>query len=95
MNTKQKIEVMQAWLDGKPIQRERKGLADWADWSATNEPVWCWSDFNYRIKPPVRKVKLLAYVDCDQFFWLREGVEPKWPSQRVPSEDKEVTLCTD
>jgi len=39
-----------------------------------------------------REVKLLAHMDADQLFWLREGVQPKYPSVRVPSEDKTVEI---
>lgn len=39
-----------------------------------------------------REVKLLAYLDADQLFWLRETVQPKWPAVRVPLEDMVVTV---
>lgn len=51
MNTKGKIEVMQAYLDGKTVQifyEER-----WHDWEPeeNGEPVWCWGSDQWRIKP--------------------------------------------
>lgn len=39
-----------------------------------------------------REIKLLAHLDADQLFWLREGAQPKWPAVRVPSEDKTVEV---
>lgn len=51
--TKEKIEVMQAYIDGKEI--EIKKLTDTASWvkiisSNKNEPEWDWRNFDYRIK---------------------------------------------
>lgn len=39
-----------------------------------------------------RQVKLLAYLDADQLFWLRETAQPKWPAVRVPLEDRVVEV---
>jgi len=39
-----------------------------------------------------RKVKLLAYLDADQLFWLRETATPKFPAARVPFEDRIVEV---
>lgn len=47
--TKQKIEVMQAYLDGKTIQILSNGY--WGDWGLYYEPVWNWGTTEYRIKP--------------------------------------------
>ena len=59
MTTKEKIEVMQAYLDGKPIEskpkkpryREETG---WASWVSHTEPVWDFWSCEYRIKPEPR-----------------------------------------
>ena len=46
MTTEEKIEVMQAWVDGQPIQvSERAGI--WDDC----KPVWNWTLYDYRITP--------------------------------------------
>ncbi len=48
--TKQKIEVMQAFVDGKPIQY--KGNDKWSTWKDMPvEPTWDWNYFDFRIKP--------------------------------------------
>lgn len=43
-------------------------------------------------KTVTRQVKLLAYLDADQLFWLRETAHPKWPATRVPFEDRTVEI---
>lgn len=40
------IEVMQAYRDGKPVERTPLGVAAW---SAPVEPMWDWMHFDYRI----------------------------------------------
>lgn len=56
MTTKEKIEVMQAYLDGKQIQtrRLRRDKGGWADWPNEGEPVWDFWSCEYRIKPEPR-----------------------------------------
>ena len=47
MNTKQKMEVMQAYLDGRPIE---VNLGDgWELWLPLSEPIWTWGTNEYRI----------------------------------------------
>lgn len=61
--TKRKIEVMQAFVEGKKIQLKRKQLNDaWEDF-VHEEPVWNWGRYNYRIKP---KLKLRPYKDFEE-----------------------------
>lgn len=50
MNTKEKIEVMQAYLDGKKIELKGEKCVDgWSVWSS-GELNWNWEDNEYRIK---------------------------------------------
>lgn len=52
MTTKEKIEVMQAFVDGKTIQYKQKLSNQWHEWLHWDEePYWSWSDTDYRIKP--------------------------------------------
>lgn len=47
--TKQMIEVMQAFADGKAIQyclRDREEI-----WGDIKEPLWAWESSDYRVKP--------------------------------------------
>lgn len=46
-STKEKIEVMQAFLDGKPV--EWNDGRDWRPMKTPN-PTWSWLHYDYRIK---------------------------------------------
>ena len=48
MTTKEKIEIMQAYEDGKAIEVSCYGHNEWED---TYDPSWDWRTFNYRVKP--------------------------------------------
>jgi len=61
MNTKEKIEVMQAYLDGKTIETEYMDGV-WCNWNSSSEPSWCWLSSKYRIK----KEPLVFYVNVTQ-----------------------------
>lgn len=52
MTTKEKIEIMNAFLEGKAIQW-KSYWSDWKDWKGKNlaEPDWAWNAIEYRIKP--------------------------------------------
>lgn len=56
MNTKEKIEVMQAWEDGKPIQYKTSIRDMWNDWEYSYEPNWNWEECKYRIKPGPKEI---------------------------------------
>ena len=63
----EKIEVMQAYKDGKQIEIYSNKLQRWVDWTIDSEPDFNWELYNYRIKEePKKKVKLyqvlLKYV---------------------------------
>lgn len=47
MTTKEMIEVMQAYLDGKEIKVKHKYSTKWR---TLNEPKWCFIDYDYKIK---------------------------------------------
>ena len=74
MNTRQKIEVMQAYLAGKALQVMRKTeqglhvypLGVWSDRLTPAEPIWNFCDYDYRVKPvETVKVERYAVIDCD------------------------------
>ena len=51
-DTRRRIEVMQAFVDGKEIQaRPYEG----GIWSSVNFPEWKWHRNDYRIKPEPRE----------------------------------------
>ena len=50
----EKIEVMQAFLDGKTIQDNIDG--EWTDWTCPNPPLFEWNNHDYRVKPENKQV---------------------------------------
>src|SRR5579872_84358 len=58
MNTKDKIAVMQAYLDGKEIEFKTPDDPDWRKHEI--EPQWDWSNNDYRIKPKFGPPKELS-----------------------------------
>lgn len=56
MNTREKVAVMQAYLDGKTIELKQKRDVVWFQWPGENEPSWDWDEFHYRITPVVHEV---------------------------------------
>ena len=46
--TTKAIEVMQAFLDGQPIQCRMVGRASW---EKVSEPMWNWDSYEYRVAP--------------------------------------------
>lgn len=63
MTTKEKIEVMQAFLDGKLI--EYKLSSDGDIWLSVSDPHWDWDNCIYRIKP---ESKFRPYKDGKEFM---------------------------
>lgn len=49
MNTEDKIEIMQAFVDGKPI--EVRFTSHIGDWYTCVDPTWDWLNCEYRLKP--------------------------------------------
>lgn len=50
-DTKEKIEVMQAYVDGEQIQFSPVGKEQWVDASHIMRMSWNWEENDYRIKP--------------------------------------------
>lgn len=64
--TKAEIEVMQDFIDGRPIQaRDRTGSA-WAD---VEKPLWNWQYFEYRTK----KIKYTVHLSAKHYHDLRSA----------------------
>lgn len=88
-DVKYKIEVMQAYLDGKTIQfKIQKGIDDWDD--LQDVPVFNWEFFNYRVKPEVIEKPSIDWDHVsDKFNYLaldRKGdVESAWFYTDEPS----------
>lgn len=73
---KEKIEVMQAALDGKPIEF-------WSEtkfqWMITNPPEFQWADIDYRVQPtpPSKKLVAMQPEDYPPVFWVRRKSYPE------------------
>ena len=47
--TKEAIQIMQSWVDGKEVQV--RGLLAGSVWMSVSAPCWNWQLMEYRIKP--------------------------------------------
>lgn len=72
MTIQEKIEVMQAFADGKQIQFKPKTYEH--DWIDSKNPDWDWLDKDYRIKPEP-EVIYRPYKDFAEFRtdWEKHG----------------------
>ena len=65
MDTKDKIKVMQAYLDGEDIHIKNtlNNEIVWDSFTCLGqvEPIWDWSNFEYRIKP--KEPRVLYVID--------------------------------
>ena len=59
--TKEMIEVMQAFEDGKVIECE----VEKSVWGETSEPAWDWGHFDYRVK---KEPKYRPFKDTDELI---------------------------
>ena len=59
MNTKEKIAVMQAFVEGKEIQVSTRHSTEWKRLAWV--PEWDWTGYNYRIKPEPKFVYINVY----------------------------------
>lgn len=80
MTTKEMIEVMQAYVDGKQIEYSYKGQNHWRD---SEESGWDWVKFDFRIKP---EKKYRPYKDANEMIadWAKRFVVGDWPSIVMP-----------
>lgn len=65
MTTQEKIEVMEAYTEGKEIQVKHKADNVWADWVVYDDPEWDWNSYEYRIKP---EDKYRPYKNTDEMI---------------------------
>lgn len=94
--TKERIAVMQAYVDGKQIQ----GKCSDGKWADVQEPSWS-IDGNFRVKP---EPKYRPFKDADEcwqetlkhqpFGWVKEkGNKPSYRLLACISEDSEAPVC--
>ena len=68
-STADKIEVMQAFLEGFTIEcrHTHKRNQYYPEWCACDCPQWWWHDWEYRVKPPMARkfeVTVTGDVKC-------------------------------
>jgi hypothetical protein len=75
---KEKIEVMQAALDGKELELQRQRNVEWTkiDKCAIDGLYWNWEDFDYRIAPP-KKQRFITVGELPAIFFLVHPNNPK------------------
>ena len=82
MTTKEKIEVMKAYAEGKKIQVREIGAKDWSNWGLSLEPDWNWLGFDYRIKP---EEKYRPYKDTEEMIEdFKKRFNAKVPPYAMP-----------
>ncbi len=72
MTTKEKIEVMQASLNGKTIEVQLVGSNEWVP---VHQPVWNWDAYNYRVNPLPRQWWINRYGEFDYLHTSLEKAE--------------------
>ncbi len=83
------IEVLQAYQAGKKVEF----LNIVGVWETLQNPSWDFRRYEYRIAPePKKKVKLEAYIACDELRWFLHGTIAAKHWTRFPSEDKEIEI---
>jgi hypothetical protein len=72
--TKEKIAIMQAFEDGKPIEMKNASSAQWSTLSMgkSADPIWNWGSCDYRIKQEPKVVYINYYEDYEE----SEGYSP-------------------
>lgn len=69
MTTKEMIEVMQAYEDGKAIQFVNKDEDNWQDMIC--EPIWDWPECNYRVKSESEYVPYDSIYEVEKDKWFK------------------------
>ena len=84
MTTQEKIDVMQAYVDGKQIEFTEVGRDNWREYPQDLvAPFWNWERNNYRIKP---EKKYRPYKDTNEMIadWAKRFGVVNWPSIAMP-----------
>jgi len=79
------IKVMQAWADGKEVEKRLHGKIDW---EPHDSPQWDWTWNNYRIKPTA-KLRPWTADEVPAFSLMRQKASPnhEWLLMAVGNDD--------
>lgn len=85
MTTQDKIQIMQAFVEGKIIETKDKSIAGalYITMGNKKEPLWNWESFDYRIKPEPMEIQV----------WCNDNGTPVALKSNCPTESR-YTLKT-
>ena len=94
MTTKEKIVVMQAYVDGKQIQYRSKIEETWVNVRKDFGLSWDWITFDYRIKPEPKEPTCRPYKDFAEFRkdWEKHG---GWANDKCNSNRRLIEVYND
>ena len=81
MTITEMTEVMEAFENGEKIQCCDKGIS--GDWCDTENPVWDFSSYDYRIKPENKEKAYAVTNEMIEDFKKRFSVKD-WPNHSMP-----------
>ena len=87
MNTKEKIAVMQAFVEGKEIQVSTRHSTEWK--RLTWVPEWDWTSYDYRIKPEPK----FAYVNVYSYANAKATDSASYPTAERAKEAAAGNPC--
>ena len=67
MTLREQIEVMQAFERGEEIEAVRNRYVD-RKWNSTQNPLWDWDTFTYRINPKPKQVVVIEKWLCKSIY---------------------------
>ena len=82
------------WADGEEVQYSPKQGKGSRVWTSTNNPLWNWEHYDYRIKPtPVLRPWTADEVPLGMQARNREHPKTRWLIDRTSSEENRQDWC--
>lgn len=72
MTTEEKMEVMKAYIEGKPVQCKAVKY-DICIWMDDTNPSWDWNNYVYRVKPEHKETTYRPYKNMEEMFEHLDG----------------------